>query len=167
VIVPRIISRAIFLALVSATWLAAQGTITGPTITPSLITFPSPNPDATPTNGSSQVTIQWVMDNNPKGTWSLTVQAPSSSLAGCPAVPVSAIQFTCVSLTTQKEADGQGACVSGTYPLSTGAQIVASGPKEGKTNTSTAVVSFTFTDSWKYPASSSCSVQLIYTITAQ
>ncbi len=150
--------------LVNATLFADQGVITGPIISPSTITFSSPDPDVTPTNASSLATIQWTMSGKRNGAWSLSVKALSPSLNGCPAVPVSAIQFQC---TSWSASDGTGSCPSRSAPLSTGSQIVASGGQEGNPGMHTVTISFTFSDAWKYPASSSCSVQLIYTIDAQ
>ncbi len=149
-------------ALLNATLLAS--TITGRTITPGTITFTSPDPDTTPVNGSSSATIQWGMTGNKNGNWTVTVQAPSSVMTGCPSVPISAIRFQCTSFNA--ETGGQGNCASGSFPLSTASQTVASGNREGTGGTNTATVVFTFTDAWKYPASTSCSIQLTYTITA-
>jgi hypothetical protein len=149
-------------ALASATLLAS--TITGPTISPSTITFSSRDPDVTPVNGSSSATVQWTMSGNKSGNWALAVQAASSTLSGCSAVPVGAVQFRCTAWSATK---GTGSCASGTIPLSTTSQTVASGSQEGDPGTHTVTVAFTFTDAWKYPASSSCSAQLTYTITAQ
>jgi hypothetical protein len=155
----------IVVAMFVATATFAATTITGPTVSPSTITFSSPNPDVTPANGSTAATIQWAMAGNAGGAWSAAVQATSSSLTGCPAVPVSAIKFQCTSLSLAT--NGAGTCSSGTFTLSTSPQTVASGSKQGKSGNTVATVSFTFTDGWKYPASSSCSTQLTYTINAQ
>jgi hypothetical protein len=160
--------KQIVVAVIVANATFAATTVTGPTITPSTITFSSPNPDATPTNGSSTATIQWNMQGNPTNLFTLTVQASSSSMTGCPAVPVSAIQVQCTSFTSGAQG-ASGACNSGSFALSTSPQTIASGAKQGngQSGGTTVIASFTFTDAWKYPASSSCSLQLTYTVNAQ
>ena len=140
-------------------------TITGPTVSPATISFTSPDPDQTPVNGSSTATIQWTMSGNTLGSWSLTVQSVSSSLGSCPAVPASAVSFQCNSATP--DTLGNASCSSGSFSLSTSPQTIASGTRQGAgVSPTTVTISFTFTDAWKYPASSSCSVQIIYTVTA-
>jgi hypothetical protein len=159
------VPRLAFMSTILVSAALAASTITGLSIAPPTITFSSPNPDVTPVNGNRAATITWTMSGNGNGNWSLTVQAPSSTLAGCPSVPVGAVQFQCTSL--KAETGGSGNCASGSFPLSTTPQTVASGNKEGNSGSTVATVSFTFTDAWKYPASSSCSVQVTYTINAQ
>ena len=160
--------KGIVVAVIVANTTFAATTVTGPTISPWTITFSSPNPDAGPVNGSSTATVQWSMHGNPTALWSLTVQATSSSMTGCGAVPVSAIQVQCTSLTSGATG-ASGSCSSGSFALSTSPQTIASGAKQGNGNSGSTVatVAFTFTDAWKYPASSSCSLQLTYTVNAQ
>ena len=145
--------------------LPAQGTITNLTATPGTITFNSPDPDTTPPNGSSSATVQWTMRGNRLGTWSVSVKAGAATLVNCPAVPVTAIKVQCLTLTPENA--GVGACVTGTFALSTIGQTIASGTREGAAGVTTMTVAFTFTDSWQYPASSACSAQITYTVTAQ
>ena len=145
--------------------LPAQGTITNLTATPGTITFNSPDPDTTPATGSSSATVRWTMQGNRLGTWSVSVQAGAATLVNCPAVPVSAIKIQCLTLTPENA--GAGACVAGTFALSTTGQTISNGTREGTTGVTTMTVAFTFTDSWQYPASSACSAQITYTVTAQ
>src|SRR5437763_15629447 len=118
--------KRIVVAVIVANTTFAATTITGPTISPSTITFSSPNPDVTPANGSSTATIQWSMQGNPTALFSLTVQATSSSMTGCAAVPVSAIQVQCTAFTTGATG-ASGGCSSGSFALSTSPQTIASG----------------------------------------
>jgi hypothetical protein len=158
--------RRTLLAVVLANAALPATTITGPTITPLTINFSSSDPDAAPANGSSAASIHWTLNNsNKNGNWSLTVQSATPTLAGCPAVPVSAVQFQCTSVTRANGGDGN--CASGSLVLSTSPQTVASGGKEGTTGATGVTLTFTFTDAWKYPASPSCSIQLTYTVNAQ
>jgi hypothetical protein len=144
---------------------ALLGSITGLRVTPSTITFTSPDPDITPVGGSATATVAWGMSGNNNGDWRLTVQSAAPSLSLCPTVPASAIVITCAGLSISGKGNPTGSCASGAFPLSTGPQIVASGARQGKSDI-TAVVSFAFTDNWKYLPSSACSIDLIYTITA-
>jgi len=154
-----------YLIVVNATLLAT--TITGPTVLPSSIKFSSPDPDITPVSGNTPATIVWTMTGNKHGNWSLAVQAAAASLTSCPAVPVSAIKVQCTSAIPTGGGGPNATCTSGALTLSTAAQTLASGINEGDPGTITVNASFTFTDAWRYPASSACSVQLTYTITAQ
>jgi len=160
--------RRIVVAVIAANATFAATTITRLTISPSTITFSSSNPNVTPRNGNSTATIQWNMQGNATALFSLTVQAASSSMSGCAAVPVSAIEVQCTAFTTGANG-ASGSCNSGRFALSTSPQTIASGAKQGngQSGNTAATVSFTFTDAWKYPASSSCSLQLTYTVNAQ
>jgi hypothetical protein len=140
--------------------------ITGPTISPAAITFTSPDPDVTPASGSSTATVQWIMSGNSSGAWSITVQSISSSLANCPAVPVSAITLQCSSATASGSGFPRASCTAAALTLSTTPQTIATGTREGNPGTINVAVAFTFTDAWKYPASSSCTLQITYTVTA-
>ncbi len=158
------------LLLVMVVWFEPQTaatTITGPNVSPGAIGFSSPDPDNTPVSGNNSATVQWGMDGHAKGDWSLSVQADSPSLTDCPDVPVSAITVRCDALTRSGTAHPTGACVSGALPLSGGPQTLASGTRQGGNSTITATLSFTFTDSWRYRSSPSCSVHLTYTIYAE
>lgn len=138
------------------------------TATPATITFTSPDPDTTPTSGSSVGTVTWTMDGNNKN-WSVTANATSASFTGCTAIPVSAVQFSCSGFTNLGGGNKNGGCISGTLTLSTMPQTIASGSAQGNgSGASSFTVSFTFTDAWKYPASpgSTCSVSINYDVTA-
>ncbi len=151
------------LILAVATSAALASTITGLTITPSTISFSSSDPDLS-ANGSSSSTVRWTMGGNPFGGWSMTIRATSPTLTGCPSVPVSAIRVQCTSVSPQLV--GNGSC-GGAINLSTTGQTVASGTWQGLgIGATVATFSFVFTDAWRYPASSSCSIQLNYTITS-
>jgi hypothetical protein len=132
------------------------------TVTPSTISFFSPDPDITPAGGSSEATISWRMDGGAR-PWTLTVAAASSSFMSCSAVPLSAVRFSC-----QSAARGGGlanaSCASGTFTLTTLPQTIASGTRQGSGSSPFTIrVAFTFTDAWNYPANSSCSLNLTYT----
>jgi hypothetical protein len=128
---------------------------------PSTITFTSPDPDVTPVNGNTTATISWSM-NGILNTWTLSVNAAASSFTSCPLVPVSAVKVQCSSATPGLL--GSANCAGGTLTLSTSPQTIASGT-QGLSGTTTVTVMFTFTDAWKYPANSSCSLSLTYTAT--
>lgn len=131
------------------------------TVSPSSISFNAADPDVTPSNGSTTGTISWVMNGifNP---WTLTVAADASSFSGCPSVPVNAVTVRCNSATPGTF--GLANCAAGTFNLSTTPVTIASGNRQGIGFTPfTISVVFTFTDNWKYPANSSCVLNLIYT----
>lgn len=158
--------RIISVLLAAASLLPAASTITGPTVTPSSVSISSPDPDSS--NTGATATVKWGMAGNVKGTWSVALQAISSTLTNCPAIPASAVTVQCTSFTPG--AGVQGSCTSGSFTLSTASQTIASGPGEGNGGAGSQSVinlSFSFTDNWKYIASPSCSVQLTYTVNAQ
>ena len=137
------------------------------TVTPSTITFNSPDPDTTPVSGSTVGTVMWSM-NGGNVLWSMIVSAAAASFTSCPAVPLSAIQFSCSSVTPGGGGNPNGTCSAGTLTLSTTPQTVATGTRQGNGSAPfAATVAFTFTDAWKYPASPSCSIQINYSVTAQ
>src|SRR5262245_29643525 len=89
----RPIAAAAYLKGVIARTFAAA--ISGLGASPSTITFNAPDPDTTPTaSGNTAATVTWTM-NGGNNTWSLAVNATSSSLTNCPLVPVSAITYQC------------------------------------------------------------------------
>jgi hypothetical protein len=135
------------------------------TVTPATITFTSPDPDTTPVNGSSTATISWKM-NGGTNSWTLGVNAAAASFTSCPLVSLSAVKFTCSSATPGGGGSPTASCASGTFTLSTSQQTIASGTHQGNGAAPfTVVVAYTFTDAWKYPANSSCSLNLTYTAT--
>ena len=134
------------------------------TVVPATITFTSPDPDTTPVNGNSAATITWKM-NGGTNTWTLGVNAATASFTSCPLVASGAVKFTCSSATKGSGANASATCASGTFTLSTSPQTVASGQQGNGTTAFNVVVAYTFTDAWKYPANSSCSLNLTYTAT--
>ena len=139
---------------------AVTGTVT---VTPSTITFSSPDPDTTPVNGNTTATVMWSM-NGGNNTWTLGVNATAASFASCPAVPVNAVKFSCSSATPGGNGNPHAVCTPGTLTLSTTAQTIASGTRQGNGSSPfTVVVAFTFSDAWNYPANSSCTLNLTYT----
>ena len=143
---------------------AVMGSVT---VSPPTITFSSPDPDTTPVNGSATATVAWRMTGGPNKTWSLALNATSASFAGCPSVPVSAVQFSCQSVTPGDRGDGN--CAGGTFTLSTtpSAPIASGGKQGGGQSHFVVVIGFTFTDAWKYPANSSCTLTLTYTASGE
>ncbi len=130
--------------------------------TPATITFTGTNPDSTPSvAGSAAVAVTWRTTGSHSGAWNLQVSAPST-FSSCATVPAGAVAVTCGSVT----GGSSGAC--GTpQPLSTtGTQIADGIEGNGAAATYTVNLTFTLQDSWKYIASSSCSLTVSYLITA-
>ena len=137
-------------------------TISNTTVTPASITFTATNPGSLPVvGGSSGAVVSWTTAGSIFGSWNLTVSAPAN-FTSCPTVPVSAVTVSCSSVS-----GGTGGACGGSSALSTGGVQMASGtqglllPGNYSVN-----LNFTLQDSWKYIASSSCSLTLTYTITA-
>ena len=161
-------SLSVFLAVVLGIQpLAAASSITGLTISPGAISFSSIDPDLSPVNGSATASVQWSMDGNNTGNWTLTVQSSSSTLINCSEIPVSAIKLQCTSLAKSGASNPAGNCASGVLTLSTNPQVIASGNRQGSSSTFTASIASTFTDSWTYIPNTSCSAQLTYIVNAQ
>jgi hypothetical protein len=93
--------------------------------------------------------------------WTLTVSAAGASFSSCATVPASAVTVTCGSVT----GGHTGAC-STAATLSTTATKVAGGNEATGMASYSVNLSFTLADNWKYIASSSCSLSVSYTITA-
>jgi hypothetical protein len=136
--------------------------VTNAAATPATITFRAINPDTTTlVPGSAAVSVTWQTPGNLFGAWSLKVSAPST-FGSCGTVPASAVTVTCGSVTGGLN----GAC-GGATTLSPGGAQIASGTEGFITTTSYSVsLTFTLQDSWKYVASSSCSLSVSYLITA-
>ena len=163
----RAVLSAVLVAVLTSESLAAATSISGPTITPTTITFSSPDPDASPVNGSSTATIVWSNSGGSANVgWTLGVQANSSAMVLCGSVPVSAVRVQCNSVSSTGTGNPIGNCANGALALTTSPQTIASGNRQGNPGNFSVVLTFTFTDSWKYPANSSCSLNLTYTITA-
>lgn len=62
-------------------------------ITPSVITFPSSDPDAVPVILAAPVTITYRVQQNNGGTWSLTVLAAGDLIAGPATVDISNVTW--------------------------------------------------------------------------
>lgn len=141
----------------------ATTTISGDTVTPATITFTATNPTGTPVvSGSAAAVVTWKTGTPKGGAWTLTVNSSGTDFSSCTTVPASAVTVTCSSVT----GGTAGAC-SGATALSTSATQVAGGTEGAGTTTYTVNLGFTLADSWKYIASSLCSLSLAYTITAK
>lgn len=130
-------------------------------VTPAAITFTATDPTGTPVvTGSAGAVVKWSTKGGATAnTWTLQVNAPTT-FSACPTVPANAVKVTCGSVT-----GGTGAC-SAAKSLTNTAATIASGT-ESKGNTAYTVnLTFTLQDSWKYIATSSCSLAVTYTITA-
>ena len=132
---------------------------------PGTISFTATDPDLLTVAGSSASTISWsiVSGGSNSQTWTLQVQAASTTFTGCSTVPVSAVRVTCSSVVVSG-GGGSGAC-SAPFNLSTSLQQVAGG---AEANNTTVTISFTLADSWRYIATTSqtCTQTLTYTVTA-
>jgi len=129
--------------------------------TPSAITFLATDPTGTPVvTGSSAAVVTWKTSGGLLGAWTLNVSAPTA-FGACSTVPASAVTVTCASVS----GGFLGACSSATTLSPTATQI-AGGYEGLGTATYSVSLSFTLQDSWKYIASSSCSLSVSYTITA-
>lgn len=150
----------LFVSLTGAMW--AQSTISSFTVSPAGATFAaSLDPDATVSPVSS--TAQWYLRMGAVvQSWTLQVNANSATVLNCPKVPLSAFRITCVSVTAPFL--GNGACTSGSLPVSTTSQTLASGSQILLGGTYTVTLQISFTDSWRYPAAlaSGCSLSLSY-----
>ena len=136
--------------------------ISGMTATPATISFSATDPDSPSVPGNAPASVTWRGTNGFFGSWTLTVQSPSTTFSGCATVPVSAVTVTCTSATVSSFF-GSATCRS-PFALSTSAQVVAGG-NEGLGAGDYAVgLTFTLTDSWRYIAklSPSCSLTLTY-----
>ena len=143
----------------------ALGTLGSVSASPGTINFQATNPDLGIISGSSQGSLTWmVAGGSHLQNWTLSVQAGSSSFAGCSTIPISAIHVNCGSAMVSA-GGGTGAC-SGSFPLSTTAQQIASGAEGDGTNSYTVSINFTLAESWRYVANSSCAVTLTYSVNA-
>lgn len=140
------------------------GSVTTFTYSPSTLSFTSSDPDvgaASPT-----ATIYVYMGGPISGKpWNLKVQASSSTLTNCASVPASAISAVCASFTSGGDGNAPSGVCSGSFPLSTSYQTVASGLQgDGGADTFTINMTYQFTDAWKYPGATSpaCSLALSY-----
>lgn len=132
------------------------------TVNPATISFSATNPTTVPVvTGSATATATWSALSS-GNNWSLTLKAASSTFTNCSTVPVSAVTATCSSVSVSGR--GSGSC-AGAFPLSTTAQVVASGSEGTYSQNYSATISFTLADNWKYIAETSpaCTISLTYT----
>jgi hypothetical protein len=136
--------------------------ITNASITPASITFSATDPSNVPVvGGSSGAVISFTTTGTLLGSWNLKVSAPAN-FSSCPTIPIGAATVSCSSVT-----GGSGGACGGSSALSTAGVQMASGTEGLLVATNYTVnLNFTLQDSWKYIASSSCSLTLTYTITA-
>lgn len=144
---------------------AAASTVNSLAVSPLSISFGATDPDTAPSvAGSSSATVSFGLSGGSNGaTWTLAVQAAGSSFTGCATVPASAVTVTCSSATASN--NPQPVC-GAAFTLSTSPQQVVSGKEKTGNPSYSVVINYTLADSWKYVASSSCSLDLTYTLTA-
>jgi hypothetical protein len=138
-------------------------TIPSSSVSPSVVTFSATDPTNSPVvNASASVVVSWTAYVSVLGTWNVKVSAPAT-FSSCGTVPSSAVTVSCTSVT-----GGSGGTCSSSSALSTSGVQVASGSEIINVNPTpySVTLSFTLQDSWKYIASSSCTLAVTYTITA-
>jgi len=134
-------------------------------VSPQTLSFQSSDPDSSPATATASVTWSVWFGS---GSWNLSVRANSSTLANCPAVPVSAIRVRCASVSVGGIPAGSGTCAQ-PFLLTTTSQKVAAGT-QGRIFANYAIsIIYEFTDSWKYRGATSppCSLTLTYAIYVQ
>jgi hypothetical protein len=143
----------------------AMGTLGSLSASPGTISFQASNPDLGIVSGSSPGNLTWVLlGGSPLQNWTLSVQAGSSTFIGCPTIPISAVRVSCSSATVSGSG-GTGGC-SGSFPLSTTSQQIASGNQGDGTNSYSVLMNFTLDESWHYKANSACTLNLTYSVSA-
>ncbi|MGA2113332.1 MAG: hypothetical protein ABSH56_01115 [Bryobacteraceae bacterium] len=133
-------------------------------VTPAAIAFAATNPGTIPVvAGSAVANASWTALSLLGGNWSLSVQAAAPTFANCSTVPVSAVTVSCASVSVVG-LGGSGTC-TGSFPLSTTPQIVASGSTGIVSLNYSITIAFTLADSWQYIAemSPACTLSLTYT----
>ena len=137
--------------------------ISGAAVTPATISFTATDPAGAPiVNGSASATVSWnTAGNSGTPTWTLQVSAPTT-FTSCPTVPASAVIVTCASVT----GGTAGACSSPTSLSPTPVQMAGGAEPGSGSNPYSVNLTFTLQDTWEYIASSSCSLSVTYTITA-
>jgi hypothetical protein len=143
----------------------AFGAISTLSATPSNISFRAASPEMGLVMGSSQATIFWqVLAGSHLQNWTLSLQSGSSVFAGCPWIPVSAVQVSCS--VASVSSGGTGQC-GGSFALSTASQQIAGGTEADAVSSYSVALTFTLAESWRYVAGSSCSLNLTYAVNAQ
>ena len=144
----------------------ATGTLAALSATPGAISFQATNPSFGLVSGSSPGSITWTSVNLlARPNWTLSLQAGSTSFVGCPTIPVSAIQVSCGTTSVSGVGTGTGAC-GGSFPLSTTVQQIAGGAQGIGANSYSVSLNFTLAESWRYVASSACTVTITYFVDA-
>ena len=156
-------------ALLTVTRQLALTTFQSLTVTAGTIGATNPQSQPLP---STSVTVNWSQKQANSAAWTLTLQVPSqTTLTGCtanPAVPVSSVQVTCNSVTSNAAGGWNGSCTASGVTLSPGANITLATGNSGNTNQQknvTANITYTFTDDFKYVPVNSCTVSLQYSVT--
>jgi len=133
---------------------------------PATISFSATDPDLGGVGGSSAATLTFTLRGGANNrTWTVSVQAGSSTFAGCTTIPAAAVTATCTSVNVSNL--GTGACAAGSS-LSTGAVTLASGSEGTGTDAFTISVKFVLNDSWRFIAQTSptCPLTLNYALNA-
>jgi hypothetical protein len=146
---------------------SAVNLISSLTVSTGTLSITATSPDSGPFSITGGATWN-VLINIFGDAWTLNLQATSASFASCSNVPLSAVRVTCTSITDSGLTGVTHSCAPA-FNLSTSNQLLASGtdPAVGILASHTVNLQFTFTDSWKYPgSSSSCNVNLNYTLIA-
>jgi hypothetical protein len=145
---------------------AAFGTVGSLFASPSSVSFTASNPDAGVVSGSSPASLSWaILSGSHVNSWTLSVQADTSSFSGCPTIPVSAVQVSCSSASVG--GTGGTASCSGSFALGTTGQQLAGGLQADGSNSYLVSATFTLAESWRYVANPSCSINLTYSVNAQ
>jgi hypothetical protein len=111
------------------------------TVSPSIVTFPTTDPDTAPVLSAPPMTVQYRIRANGNRPWLLTVQSSGNLLSGPSQIPSSAVTW----LATPAPPFRAGTMSS------TQAQTLASG--NGNVNPgTTGTVTFQLTNSWTYDA---------------
>ena len=133
-------------------------------------TIGASNPQSMPSPNTG-VTVNWSQKQANNSGWALTVQAPSQTmLTGCtttPAVPVTAVQVTCNSVSSNAGGGWSGSCVASNVTLSPGSTITLATGSSGNQNPQknvTANITYSFTDDFKYVPVNSCTISLTYSV---
>ena len=135
-------------------------------VSPGTITFTASNPDAGSVAGSAPATINWLVSaGSHLQSWSISLQAATSTFANCPTIPISAVQVRC-STASVSGGGGSGTC-GGSFPLSTTLQQSAAGAQGDNSNSYTVLLNFTLAENWRYAVNSSCTLTITYSVTAQ
>jgi hypothetical protein len=149
----------------------ATSVSTGLKASPGTISFSATDPDLGAVTGSSASTVTFTLKGGANArTWSVGIQAGSSTFTGCTTLPASAVTATCSSVTITHNSGATptaGTCSAAFALSSTSSTTVASG-EEGGGNTFSILINFTLSDSWQNIAATSptCPLTLTYSLNA-